>query len=96
MKIRRTEWIVVLDNAKVHNSSIALKTMKILGFKIMFLPACPHKLLLNYSSEWYKVKLENLCIKKKYDLMKQRTKLRFIMQQLTKEFLGSEKCGLNQ
>ena len=39
MKIRETEWIVVLDNAKIHHSNITLKTMKALGFTIMFLPA---------------------------------------------------------
>ena len=37
MKIRETEWIVVLDNAKIHHSNITLKTMKALGFTIMFL-----------------------------------------------------------
>ena len=36
---KRTEWIVVLDNAKNHHSNITLKTMKALGFTIMFLPA---------------------------------------------------------
>ena len=64
MEIRYTEWIVVLYNAKIHHSSITLKTMTILGFKIIFLPAYSLSLApVELFSRIVKSEMKNVCIK---------------------------------
>ena len=91
---QESDWVIVLDNASIHRSSLALKTTRDIRFNMMCLPTySPSLAHVELFFRMIKNEMRKTIHAKEICFSKQEDRIRYIMHSQIEIKLGLERCG---